>query len=413
MTINLNDLTLIYPEHLCLELSIREQEIAWKQTIQDPYSNTAARWNAYLNRLSLNTFLSFLQEDPDLQTIPKLWFQKAELPSIWEVVNGFALTVGETRLVLIPSDKSYLGEFRIPQEWVDIPSWSADYYIAVQLNLDECWLRIWGYANSQQIRKQATYDPMDRTYCLDTDDLIADLNIMWVAQELCPPSTTEIKSLPTLSKVEAEQLLEHLSKWNFSSPRLNIPFEKWAALLAVDEFRQHLYQRRIEKQKNNQVEANDSLSSNLSLWFKNIFSIGWQNLDTLLTAQPKALAVQFRNDFGLNEGYIKRAKLIDLGIQLGGSTVVLLIAVRTEVDSKIGLRVQLHPANGETYLIPNLRLVLLSHTGTILQEVTSRCHDHYIQLKKFKSSPGIRFSIQVALNDVSIKEDFVLEVADD
>lgn len=87
--------------------------------------------------------------------------------------------------------------------------------------------------------------------------------------------------------------------------------------------------------------------------------------------------------------------------------------MRTEVDSKIGLRVQLHPANGETYLIPNLRLILLSHTGTILQEVTSRCHDHYIQLKKFKSSPGISFSIQVALDDVSIKEDFVLEVADD
>ena len=413
MSINLNDLTLIYPEHLCLDISIQEQEAAWKQTMQEPYSNTAARWNAYLNHLSLNNFLTGLQEDPNLQVIPRLYFQKAELPSIWEVVNGSMLTLGEIRLVLIPSDKSYLPEFRIPQEWIDIPSWSAHYYIAVQLNLEESWLRILGYANYQQIRKQATYDLMDRTYCLDVEYLIADLNVMWVAQELFPPNIPEVKSLPTLPKAQAEQLLEQLSKWTFSSPRLNIPFDMWGALLAVDEFRQHLYQRRLEKQKNNQVEASYSVDNNLSLWFQNIFSAAWQNLDSLLLAQQNTLAAQFRSDFELNEGYVKRAKLIDLGMQLGDSAVVLLIGLKTEVDGKISLRVQLHPANAETYLIPNLRLILLSQAGTILQEVTSRNYDHYIQLKRFKSLPGIRFSIQVALDNVSIKEDFVLEAIDD
>ncbi|MEH1841585.1 MAG: DUF1822 family protein [Nostoc sp.] len=412
MTINLNDLTLIYPEQLCLYISTQERQFAWHQTMQESYSNTVARWNAYLNHLSLNTFLTWLQEDPDLQVIPKLGFQKTDFQSIWEVVNGSVLTVGETRLVLIPSDKSYLSEFRIPQEWIDIPSWAAHYYLAVQLNVEECWLRVCGYANYQQICEQATYDVMDRTYCLDVEDLIADLNVMWVAQELCPPKIPEAKSLPTLSKAQVEELLEQLNKWTFSFPRLNVSFEKWGALLAVDEFRQHLNQRRLEKQ-NNLVEVSYSVVSNLSLWFQNIFSAGWQNLDTLLTPQQKTLAAQFRSNFELSEGYIKRAKLIDLGMQLGGSAVVLLIGLKTEIDGKIGLRVQLHPANAETYLIPNLRVILLSQTGTILQEVTSRSHDHYIQLKKFKSSPGIRFSIQVALEDVSIKEDFVLEALDD
>lgn len=412
MTINLDDLTILYPEHLCLEISNQEREFAWEQTRQELYSNTSAHWNAYLNHLCLNTFLTWLQEDSDLQVTPKLCFKEAELPSIWEVINGSGLTLDETRLVLIPSDKSYLNEFRIPQEWIDIPSWAAHYYIGVQLDLEECWLRIYGYANYQQIREQATYDVMDRTYCLDAEDLITDLNVMWVAQELCPHKILEVKSLPTLSKPQAEQLLEQLNKWTFCSPRLNVPFDMWGALLAVDEFRQHLYQRRLEKQKNNLVEAS-YVVSNLSLWFQNIFSAGWQNLDTLLTTQQNTLAVQFRSDFDLNEGYVRRAKLIDLGMQLGGSAVVLLIGLKTEVDGKIGLRVQLHPANGEIYLIPNLKLTLLSQTGTILQEVSSRSDDHYIQLKKFKSSPGIRFSIQVAQGDVSIKEDFVLEAVDD
>lgn len=153
--------------------------------------------------------------------------------------------------------------------------------------------------------------------------------------------------------------------------------------------------------------------SNLSLWFQNIFSTGWENLDNLLSVQQKALMVQFRNDFDLNKKYVKRAKLIDLGMQFGNISFVLLIGLRTEVDGKIGVRVQLHPANEEVYLIPDLRLILLSQTGIILQEVSSRSDDRYIQLKKFKSSPGICFSIQVTLNDVSIKEDFVLEAVDD
>ncbi len=114
---------------------------------------------------------------------------------------------------------------------------------------------------------------------------------MWVAQELCPPKIPEIKSLPTLSKAQAEQLLEQLNKWTFSSPRLNVPFDVWGAFLAVDELRQHLYQRRLKKQNNNQVEASYAVGSNLSLWFQNIFSVGWQNLDTLLSPQQKTLAV--------------------------------------------------------------------------------------------------------------------------
>ncbi|MEH2264153.1 DUF1822 family protein [Nostoc sp.] len=412
MTIGLNDLTLIYPQHLCLDISNQEQETVWQETMQESYSNTSARWNAYLNHLSLNAFLNWLQEDPDLQVMPRLCFPKVELPSIWELVNGSLLTLGETRLALIPSDKSSFSEFRIPQEWIDIPSWSAHYYLAVQLNLEECWLRISGYTNYQQIQEQAIYDPTDRTYCLDAEYLIADLNVMWVAQELYPSKIPEIKSLATLSKAQAEQLLEQLNKWTFSSPRLNVPFDVWGAFLAGDEFRQHLYQRRLKNQNNNQVEAS-YVGSNLSLWFQNIFSMGWQNLDTLLSPQQKTLAVQFRSDLGLNEGYVKRAKLIDLGMEVGGSAVVLLIGLKTEVDGKIGLRVQLHPANGEPYLIHNLKLILLSQTGAILQEVISRSHDNYIQLKKFKSSPGIRFSIQVALDNVSIKEDFLLEALDD
>ena len=40
--------------------------------------------------------------------------------------------------------------------------------------------------------------------------------------------------------------------------------------------------------------------------------------------------------------------------------------------------------------------------------VRSRPQDSYIQLKSFKGEPGKRFSIAIALGDVSVKEEFEL-----
>lgn len=409
MVFNLNELIVIHPEQLWLELSEREREYAWQLSTSQPYSNTAARWRAFVNYLCLNTFLAWLKEDSDWQETPDIWPYPAALSSFWEVVNGTGLTLGETQLVLIPSDKSNLQEFQVPQEWVDIPSWAAHYYLAVQLNLEESWLRVWGYATHEQIRKEARYDWMDQTYYLEREDLIENLNVMWVARDICSPKKLDVKPLPTLLPAQIEKLLEQLSQWTPYSPRLDVSFEQWAALLASNESRQRLYRRRLENLLDSTVEYSLSLVNNLSQWFHNSFEGSWQSLDTLLSRQPRTLAVQFRTDAALNEVRVKGAKLIDLGMQLQGQMVMLLVGLTSEIDNKVSIRVQLHPANGETYLPPNLRLILVSQTGKMLQEVTSRSHDNYIQLKRFKTPSGKSFSIQVVLNDVSIKEDFAIE----
>ncbi|HEY9670252.1 MAG TPA: DUF1822 family protein [Waterburya sp.] len=413
MIFTLNKLKEIYPEQLWLELSAQEQDYAWQHTASQAYSNAAARWRAFVNFLCLNTFLTWLKADSDLTETPSTWPQATELPSFWDVANGTGLTLGATRLVLIPSDKGNLPEFRIPQEWVDIPDWAANYYLAMQLNLEERWLRVWGYITHQQIRQEATYDPMDRTYCINQEDLIQDLNVMWVARELSPPRQPEVKPLLTFPAETVKKLLDQLGKWTPYSPRLDVTFEQWAVLMASAESRQHLYQLRQDNQKRDRTvtvaESNPSVVNNLSQWLHNRFEAGWQPLDALFTPQHKTLAVQFRSDAALNEVCVKGAKLIDLGIQLGGTTVVLLVGLTPVIDNKISIRVQLHPIIGETYLPPNLRLVLLSQSGTALQEVQSRLHDNYIQLKRFKSPVGKHFSIHVALGDVSIKESFVLK----
>ncbi len=411
MVFTSNDLMAIFPNQLWLEISEQEQENTWQLVTKQLYSNAVARWNGYLNTLCLNSFLALFQDDFDNGYL--LLHQEADL-SIWEVINGTVLTFGETRIVLIPNDKSNISEFCIPQEWVDIANWAPDYYLAVQLNLEECWLRVWGYATRIQIREQARYEVISRTYCLDVEDLIPNLNVMWVAQEMCPPQKPEVQLLPSLLPSQVEKLLEQLSHTTSYSPRLDLPFPEWGAILASDEYRQQLYRLRIENCNKKIVESSPAVtSSNLSLWFQNIFTAGWQSLNALFVIEQRDLAFNFRSNSLFNsEIKLKGVKLIDLGMQLKEKSVVLLVGLTQEADQKVCIRVRLCPTTGENYLPANINVILLNESGTVLQQVRSRSYDNYIQLKRFKPPQGTSFTIQVSLGDVSVKENFVLEEVD-
>ncbi len=170
-----------------------------------------------------------------------------------------------------------------------------------------------------------------------------------------------------------------------------------------------------------QSEASE-MRVNLSQWFENCFEAGWQSLEALLGIDQKNLAFSFRSASGLSEHQVRRAKLINLGLQLGSQSVALLVAlalakrdevqpaygIAPEAEQKVGILVQVHPVGGETNLPPNLRLALLSESGDILQDVQSRSQDNYIQLKRFRGNPGECFNIQVTFGDTYITETFVI-----
>ena len=215
---------------------------------QNPaFSTLGAAWQAHLNQISLAAILPWLQEERAANVVPAV----AALPSFWEVVNGTAIESEGIRLVLIPTIAIDLRELRVPQEWVDIPSWNADYYLAVQVNPDAGWIKIWGYTTHHQLKTKGTYDPSDRTYSLDEADLIQDLNVLWVARQLYAeqlfleePLRAEVATVPALLLPQAENLLERLGNPAIVFPRLAVPFPLWAALLEHGGWRQRLYERR-------------------------------------------------------------------------------------------------------------------------------------------------------------------------
>ncbi|RUT02844.1 hypothetical protein DSM106972_057640 [Dulcicalothrix desertica PCC 7102] len=403
MSYNFSELQTIYPNQLWLELSNQAQEDAWKQIYSQHYSNDAARWRAFLNYLSLNTLSNWLKDDPEFSNVIKIP-SLDDLATYWEVVNGCAITVDNTKLVLIPSDKSNPLEFEVSAEWVNIPDWAGEYYLHVQLNLEQSWLRVWGYTTHEQLTQYATFNQMTRTYCLERESLIEDLNVMWVAREYCQQQL-HFKPLLTTSNAQATQLLNILSQSNIHSPRLYGNFDEWSALIASNTQRQELYKARLSKLSN----TIQPRFTNLTLWLEDIFETGWQHVDALLNLQQRTLAAQFRQDTALTPHRTQGAKLIDLGMQLGNKAVVLLIGLSPEIDDKVNIRVQLYPTSGEYYLPASIKLSLLLPSGAVVQEVVSRNHDNYIQLKRFKFPLGKSFSIQLVLQDVIIKEDFMLD----
>ncbi|MEM8808374.1 MAG: DUF1822 family protein, partial [Cyanobacteria bacterium P01_G01_bin.38] len=161
----------------------------------------------------------------------------------------------------------------------------------------------------------------------------------------------------------------------------------------------------------NQIQPT-SYRVNLSNWLENLFETGWQSLTALTGLEQPRLAATFRNSAQLSETATRRAKLIDLGVQLGIESVALLVAIApvesNDADYRVEIWVQLHPTDETSYLPSNISLSLLSEGGETLQAVESRHQDNYIQLKRFRGIPGECFDIQIAFGETCTTEAFVI-----
>lgn len=170
-------------------------------------------------------------------------------------------------------------------------------------------------------------------------------------------------------------------------------------LRSLDDLLEHLRQLRQSQPVADKV--------NLHQWFQGRFEAGWRSLEDFI-GKDQQLIFSLRTDPQASETTVKRAKLLDLELQLGRQPAVLLMAITPETEQKVGILVQLHPTKGETYLPPNFQLSLLTETGEILQTVRSRSQDNYIQLKRFRGLSGERFDLQLSLGNTSITESFTI-----
>lgn len=254
---------------LLLQIPTSVQQQAWKDAQQ--HSHKIAQYSAYLNRVCLYTFLGWLNDQFSDEALSNSSIYPSEdgLRSILEVVNGAAIEIGTQRIILIPHENIDSESLQVPQEWIDIPTFVGDYYLAVQVDLeanpDECTLTVQGFATHRQVKQLSKYEPCDRTYILPTDQLITNLTVMRVTLGI--QMRVEVPELPILCETEAQNLLELLGDLSIYSPRLrvDIPFAQWAALLNNNEWRQQLYQRRIGRFVTKSIAKRNRLSEWLAI----------------------------------------------------------------------------------------------------------------------------------------------------
>lgn len=407
MNLAIETLSKIYAEHILLEITesdLREAELA----AQD-YSNQTGKNNAYINYLCLNAFLNLAEVLPRAKTrqcVAEVVATAAQRREVWEFINGVEISLNERRLVLIPSDALDVEDFAIPQEWVDIPNLAADYYLPIQVDIENRFLHIWGFVSRRTLKEKADRDPIYRIYYLERDFIIPNLDSLWVACEFCAEEKGEVLSLPILKETETENLIEKLSQPSPYSPRLEIKFEEWGALLNESCWLEKLYQQRLAKVKaKRSVKQGVNLREWLTQNFTEAIEAEWLNINTFGKIEP-VMGIGTRNKHSPN--LIKRAKLLNLKLQMAEIAIVLLIAVTPESDGKSGVLVQAHPTNGERYLPANLSITLLSDTEENLQSTVARERDNYIQLCYFRCPPETSFSIAVSLKEVTVTENFVI-----
>jgi Protein of unknown function (DUF1822) len=280
MTTNL--FTFVSPSNLILEIPQNAYNQAWEKTRS--HSNSTSRYQAYLNELCLSAILPWLQEDIAPQA--KVWLNTTALPSFWELVNGTVICIDSTRVVLVPQESIDLSELRVPQEWIDIPTWAGDYYLGVEIEPEDGYVSIWGYCTHAQLKNQGVYDASTRTYALDASDIVNDICIFSVARQVCPNEVTrsEVAALPALSATQAQNLIVRLGDREMLAPRLSIPFQTWGALIEHGGWRTSLYQRRIGQPE--QFSVLQWLQSGISQAAQ---EFGWDSINMQLGAAARSV----------------------------------------------------------------------------------------------------------------------------
>ena len=368
---------------LVLEIPAAQQAAVWAQS--RAYTSTWGRWNAYLNQLCLKTILPWFQAD---FPTAKPWVAPARLPLFWDLVNGAVITVGEKRIALMPTEAIDRSELAVPQEWLDLPSWAADYYLGVQVSIEAETIEIYGYTTHQQLKTQGSYDPLDRTYCLEIEAANTNLNALWLTLDRYPVMDTRaaLAPIPAISDERITPLIERLGNPAELLPRLAVPFPLWAAILEQPELHHRLYQQR--------QGAATPISTRLNSWLQGQIETAWQTLDLVLS--PRQITnVAARGDRSSSEQTLVpddlyRAKLYSVA----GGQIALVIGIAPIDATESRIDLQIHPAGGATQLPGATSLRLLTATGGEIGQASASVTE---TIKfQFRANVGEKFQVEIA-----------------
>lgn len=378
---------------------------AWNasQTITLP----GLRLQYYCNQVCLETLLPWLQDRFEGTNVSVE--TPASHPRQWERVSGFSIELQREnqpplRLVCLPDETMDHSEMRMPQEWVDVPRWVGDYYLAIEVDPDSQEIEIWGYTTHTQLTQQGEFDGCDLTYSLSCPDFFTDLSPLWVMVQVgTEPTRSAVPAIGELSPERRDILLQQLSQNPPGLARLQIPVAEWNALLnQPDPFEQLTQQPQGEHSTPEVQPTPASPVTHLSQWLRGLYETGWQALEDCLAPNLQP-ALGLRDSTTVTKN--RRVKAIDFGKE--HSTLWLFVMLDLEADGRFSIRIRLLPLSIYDRLPAEVNLSLQSKDGEVIQSVQSRPQDSSIQLKRFRCPANTPFTIEVFLDDITRSESFI------
>jgi hypothetical protein len=147
----------------------------------------------------------------------------------------------------------------------------------------------------------------------------------------------------------------------------------------------------------NQVQKVTTLTQWLKKEFTQATDMGWQMLEEAFGGPVAA----FRDSLT-----IKRAKPIHLGTD---DTFILVVEIKPPKNNEeVEIILRLQTKKEGSYLPENLELTLLSDSGEPLQKPLQAGNDKDVLIQPLTASQGERFSVKMALGEVSVTENFVV-----
>jgi Protein of unknown function (DUF1822) len=369
-------------------LTITEDNIEQASQQANKFSEHSARPTAYLNLLAQKLLLPYLQGyDSNSQLA-------SYCDDFWSFgINGSKISMNNQYCIILPSNTLDLDEFRIPQEWVDCPDLAAEFYLAVDIDNENKLARIWGYTTFNQLKLIGKYCSRDRSYYLEHSQIHTDINSLWLLHkyylsELTRPDCT---ISPPITLERFTNILEDLSKTNLLFLRRSLDFQEWSAILTNPHWCKLLREKRMLATP----EIRRINITHLSGWLQNQVEEGWQSVQNLIS--PNLLGSFMGNQ-------VKRAKMMDLGLDLAGHQVVLMMVVAQSAES-VSIQASLYPTGQATFLPPHLKLIISTANMPVFKEVTAQSDDEFIRYR-FEASIGDLFDVQVILGENSIQECF-------
>lgn len=152
----------------------------------------------------------------------------------------------------------------------------------------------------------------------------------------------------------------------------------------------------------------EKLPVNLGEWLHNFFNEDWKSIDDILSSQYQGYEFSFRGSLtGVTECLsekLVRGKIFQLGQE--GPRIVALIRLEAINTSGMNIWLEIYPVEGQECLPSGLKIMILDEKGIKVMQAEPR-EDPSVKLS-FIGDYGECFSIELALSDVSVTENFVI-----